>query len=548
MRRTLFLAAMVLSVSVCWWFGAGIGGRTDAKGAANARNASGGRGSAEQVGRVNFPTSCGARAQGALEKGLATLHSFQYQESEQAFTDASEHDARCAMAYWGKAMALYHQLWDFPNLTTLGQGRHDVEQAQKLGAGTDREREYIAAAAAFYQDDAKLIHTARVQAYSLAMKKLHQDNPKDNEAGEFYALSLIALAGLDVDDLANRKQAIAILNPIFTEYPNNPGAAHYLIHASDDPELASQGLAAARAYAKIAPDSSHAIHMPSHIFRRLGLWQEVIDSNIAAVAAAARATEEHRGDASYQFHAMDFLDYAYLQSGQEAKARELVNEVKSVPGASAEGIVDHQNLLAARNAIELQRWKEAASLEIPNEKPDWQDIAYWTRAIGAARTGAVDEARQDTEKLSEIIAARRARDTAQGATVSAGEDANQSEAEGWLAFADGKPDEAVAKLRGAAQQEAAEHADPFAVPAREMLADLLLALKRPSDALIEYKAVLRDYPNRFDALYGAARAAQSMGERRAASGYYAKLVAVCPRSADRPELHEAHGYVAANRN
>ncbi|MGD0955721.1 MAG: hypothetical protein ABR953_02690 [Candidatus Acidiferrales bacterium] len=545
MRRTSLLAAVVLSVSVCGWLGVGVGERVEANGAAGAYP---GRGSAEQVGRVNFPTSCAAAARGALEKGLATLHSFQYQESEQAFTNASEQDARCAIAYWGKAMALYHQLWDFPDLTTLGQGRNDVEQAQKLNAGTDREREYIAAAAAFYQDDAKLIHTARVQAYSLALKKLYQGNPKDNEAGEFYALSLIALAQLGVDDLANRKQAIAILNPIFAEYPNNPGAAHYLIHASDEPELASQGLAAARAYAKIAPDSSHAIHMPSHIFRRLGLWQEVIDSNIAAVAAAARATEEHRGDASYQFHAMDFLDYAYLQSGQEAKARQLVEEVKSVPGASAADIVDHQDMLAARNALELQRWKEAAALEIPIEKPDWQDITYWTRAIGAARMGAAEEARQDTQKLTEIISARRARNAAQGATVPAGEDTSQSEAEAWVAFAEGKPDEAVAKLRDAARQEENEHEDPFAVPAREMLADLLLALKRPSDALVEYKAVLRDYPNRFDALYGAARAAQSMGERRAASGYYAKLVAICPRSADRPELHEAHGYVAANRD
>ncbi len=239
------------------------------------------------VGKVNFPTSCSAEAQGSLEKGLALLHSFQYEESAQAFSEAAQRDGQCAMAYWGKAMSLDHQLWDFPNAATLAEGRKDIEQAQKLGPQTPREREYIAAAFAFYQDDPKLTHTARVQAYSTAMQKLYADNPQDVEAGAFYALSLVALAQDGVDDLGNRRKAIAILNPLFERQPNDPGLAHYLIHASDVPELAPEGLPAARLYAKIAPDSSHATHMPSHIFRRLGLWQEMINSNIAAMAVAA---------------------------------------------------------------------------------------------------------------------------------------------------------------------------------------------------------------------------------------------------------------------
>jgi len=502
--------------------------------------------SALQVGTVNFPNSCSPDAQPDIEKGLALLHSFQYQESGQAFADAAQRDGRCAIAYWGKAMALYHQLWEFPSAATLVEGRKDVEQAQKPSAQTPREREYIAAAAAFYQDDPKLSHTERTQAYSTAMQKLYADNPKDVEAGAFYALSLVALAQDGVDDLANRRKAIAILNPLFEQQPNNPGVAHYLIHACDTPELAQEGLPAARAYAKIAPDSSHATHMPSHIFRRLGLWQEMIDSNIAAIAAAAEATQAHRGDASYQFHPMDFLDYAYLQSGQEAKARQLVEEVKAVPGAKPEGIADHQALFSARNAIELHRWKEAASLAIPDEMLMMQDPTYWARAIGAARSGDVTGARQDAQKLAEVMKAQDDHDKAEGNRVTPGESTERREVDGWIAFAEGKSDEAIADLRAAAEREEMEREEPIAMPAREMLADLLLELKRPAEALVEYKSVLKDYPNRFDAVYGAARSAESAANPQQAREFYSQLVKISAPGADRPELRAARDYVAVN--
>lgn len=502
----------------------------------------------EHVGNVNFPTSCSPQAQPALDKGLALLHSFQYQESGQAFTDAAQRDGQCAMAYWGKAMALYHQLWEFPDAATIVEGRNDVEQARKPGAQTPREREYVAAAAAFYRDDPKLTHTDRAQAYSTAMQTLYADNPKDVEAGAFYALSLVALAQDGVDDLANRRKAIAILNPLFEQQPNNPGVAHYLIHASDTPELAREGLPAARAYAKIAPDSSHATHMPSHIFRRLGLWPEMIDSNIAAIAAAAEATQAHRGDASYQFHPMDFLDYAYLQSGQEAKARQLVEEVKSVPGARAEGIADHQALFAARNAIELHRWKEAASLAVPDEMIMMQDPTYWARAIGSARSGDVSGARQDAQKLAEVMKAQTDHDKAEGNKVTPGASVEQREVDGWIANADGKSDEAIADFRAAAEREETEREEPIAMPAREMLADLFLELKRPTEALAEYKIVLKDYPNRFDALYGAARSAEAAADPRQAREFYSQLVTISAPGADRPELRAARDYVAANLN
>jgi tetratricopeptide (TPR) repeat protein len=503
---------------------------------------------AGQVGKVDFPTSCAPEVRGQIEKGLALLHSFQYQVSEQAFTDGAQKDSRCAIAYWGQAMALYHQLWDFPKAETIAQGRKYLDQARDLGTGTPREREYIAAAAAFYQDDPKLTHTARTQAYSAAMGKLHGDFPGDVEAAAFYALSLVALADAGVDEMPNRKKAIAILDPLFQQEPDNPGVAHYLIHAADTPELASQGLPAARAYAKIAPDSSHAIHMPSHIFRRLGLWQEMIDSNVAASAAAANATQSHQGDASYEFHALDFLDYAYLQSGQEAKARNLVDQLKSVPGARGEDLVQRQASLEAVNAIELHHWTEAASLSIPNERLMWQDPTFYARAIGEARIGKVGEAQQDFARLKESLAAMEAHTKELGNQPDPGAGVEQSEAEAWIAYASGKHDDALAEMRSASSREESQRADPISVPAREMLADLLLELKRPSEALTEYEAVLKDYPNRFDALYGAAHAAESAAQPRAAREYYAKLVAISAPAADRPELREARYYVAANGN
>src|ERR1700681_793360 len=372
----------------------------------------------EQLGHVDFPNSCKAEAQPALLKGVALLHSFQYRESESAFKAATDLDTNCAIAHWGAAMALYHQLWDFPGHRTLKQGLENVEAAQKLGDATPRERGYIAAAAAFYQGDAKLTHVQRTTAYSEALAQLHSQSPADVEASAFYALSLVALADENVDDMANRKKAMAILEPLFKQHPDNPGVAHYLIHATDKPELAAAGLAAARAYAKIAPDSSHALHMPSHIFTRLGLWQESIASNIAATAAAAHATELHQAEAHYQTHAMEFLDYAYLQTGQEAKARSLSAEEMNVPGSGEGEKADHRATVDARNAIELHRWKEAAALAVP-ERRNSQDIIYWAKGIGAARSGDVAAAKDDVSKLAEAVAHREGESKDTGYDVSA---------------------------------------------------------------------------------------------------------------------------------
>lgn len=498
----------------------------------------------DQLGKISFPTSCSAEAQAAIEKGVALLHSFQYKESEQTFTDAATRDKKCAMAHWGQAMALYHQLWDFPNDKTLKEGRKDIEKAQKLHSANTWEQGFLNAAAAFYQNKSKMSHADRIKAYSAVLQQSHDANSNDVEISSFYALSLVSLAEEDVDTTANLKKAIAILDPLLQQHPDHPGVAHYMIHACDRPEFAAQGLEAARRYAAIAPDSSHAIHMPSHIFVRLGLWQESIASNIAANTSGAHAAEMHTAEFHYQTHAMDFLSYSYLQSGQEAKAREVIELTGHVVGADDERKADFRAYFSARTALELHRWKEAANLPIPSIRREWLDTTYWARAVGAARSGDVPGAESDVKELTQLVADREARARKSGYNVSTEKASDLREAEAWLAFAKGKSDEALDELRAAAEHQDKNGGESVGIPAREMLADMLFELKRPADALAEYKTVLKNSPNRFDGLLGAARTAQASGDAGAAQSFYAKLAQVCSSGADRPELAEAKTYLA----
>jgi tetratricopeptide (TPR) repeat protein len=498
----------------------------------------------DQLGKVDFPTSCAAEVQPTIEKGLALLHSFQYTESEKTFADASTRDPKCAIAHWGKAMATYHQIWNFPDDKTLKGGRKEIEKAQKLRPALPREQDFINAAAAFFQKKSKISHSDRIQAYSSALERLHTQSPGDVEISSFYALSLIALAEEDVDNSANRKKAISILDPLLQPHPDHPGVAHYLIHAADRPEFAAQGLAAARRYAAIAPDSAHALHMPSHIFVRLGLWQDSIASNIAAIASGAHAAEMHMAEFHYQTHAMDFLSYSYLQSGQEAKAREVIEHTGHVVGASEESKADHRAYLAARTVLELHRWKEAATLPIPALRKNWQDTTFWARAIGAARSGDLAGAESAVKELTQLVAEREKRARKSGYAVSNEKASDLREAEAWLTFAKGKPEDALQELRAAADRQDKDGGESVGIPAREMLADMLLELKRPAEALAEFKTVLKNSPNRFDALLGAARAAQASGDTTVAQSFYAKLASICSPGADRPELTEVKTYLA----
>src|SRR5437879_5581578 len=436
-------------------------------------------------------------------------------------------------------MATYLQIWEFPNDKTLKGGRKEIEKAQKLHPALPREQDFINAAAAFFQNKSKMSHASRIQAYSSALERLHAQSPGDVEISAFYALSLIALAEEDVDNIAHRKKAISILDPLLQSRPDHPGVAHYLIHAADRPEFAPQGLEAARRYAAIAPDSAHALHMPSHIFVRLGLWQDSIVSNIAANTSGAHAAELHLAESHYQTHAMDFLSYSYLQSGQEAKAREVIEHTDHVVGADEESKAEHRAYFTARTALELHRWKEAAALPVPATHKDWLDSVYWARAIGAARSGDVAGAEADVKELSKLVADREKRTRKEGYSTSNEKATDLREAEGWLAFAKGKSDEALQELRAAADHQDKSGGESVSVPAREMLADMLMELKRPADALAEYKTVLKNSPNRFDALFGTIRADASIKSpesRAEVEKFSAQLMACCGSGGDRPEI------------
>jgi hypothetical protein len=493
-----------------------------------AQSQAGGQ-SPQGLGRINFANSCTPQAQPALLKGIAQLHSFQYAAAENAFAEVSQADPHCAMAYWGLAMSNYHQLWDGANEEMLNKGRQALEKIGKDWPVSKREHEYIDAIAIIFASNRRLKEQS-INAYSRAMSEICRHYPDDGEAQAFYALSLLALPARG-DDTDTRKQVIAILDRLSSAQPEHPGAVHYLIHAADTPELASEGLAAARRYAKIAPDSSHALHMPSHIFVHLGLWQESIESNQAAAVAAAEATQQHMGEAHYQFHAMDFLNYSYLQLGEEAKARQVIEDLNKVPGRTGEVTTNVRVNFTTRTLLELHRWNEALVLAPEGDALD-QQMIYQLRAIAAARTGDAKAAEWNLKGLKKALQQDRRRDRRL-------EDYRRKIAEAWVEYVKGKHEKAVKQLRAAADTQDREDPGSFGVSAREMLADMLLELHRPAPALAEYEAVLKLVPNRFNALYGAAAAAEMAGDTSKAKSYYSKLRENCPPQADREELQKA---------
>ena len=503
---------------------------------------------AAQLGTVHFPVSCTAASQKSFERGVALLHSFWYAEAEKEFVQITKDDPPCAMAHWGVAMSLWHQLWDHPSAANRKRGSAELKTAQSLPA-SDREREYITALSAFYRGEGS--NDARATAYSQAMERLYQHDSSDREAAVFYALSLLASEPDGDTTFANRKKAAAVLEPIFKVAPDHPGVAHYLIHSYDKPQLAELGLPAARSYAKIAPAAPHALHMPSHIFARLGLWQDDIDSNLASVAATRKTAAMHMGGEGHQFHAMDFLVYAYLQSGREADAQRVITEVKALPpmkdmyGEDYDPRAYALSKFPALYSLELHHWAEAAALT-PAAGADSGDraITCWARAIGAARMGDAAEARKDMAELESIRQEMLKKKKSVGAQAV---EADQEEVGAWVAHAEGKDEEAMKTLRTLAQKEESTGGGSEDIPAREMLADLLIESKHPDQALAEYETELKFNPNRFNGLYGAANAADLAGRNEKAAAYYAQLVKVCDGSSSvRPELGRAKALLAKN--
>ncbi len=501
-------------------------------------------GGQQQLGSVAFSTSCAPAAKPDMARGVALLHSFQYQEAREAFSEAGRQDSKCAMCHWGSAMTVYHPLWgEWPSNADFKTARQEIRRAERTGPKTRREQLYIASAAAFFKDRLSLTPAARITAWSDALRTLHREFPQDADATAFYALSLVTLAVNGLDDLPSRQQAIALLQPLFREYPNHPGIAHYLIHAADRPELASLGLEAARKYADIAPDSSHALHMPSHIFVRLGLWEETIALNLRAAAAGAHAAMEHQGDYTYQIHAMDFLRYAYTQRGEGERARALTAALAGVPGASDKEVASDRTYFGGLTAIELHQWAEAAALPVPDLPADWLTYLYWARTIGAARSGDGAAARNNLEELDESFRALLAGRTA--VQPSLDQPIMRVEAEAWVAFGEGRTGEAINMMRGVADREASNGGESIGVPAREMLADMQLALDQPGEALATYENVLTSSPSRFNALYGAAQAARQSGDRAASTAYLRRLLETVAPDGDRPEIGEARRSVTS---
>ena len=467
----------------------------------------------EKLGKVSFPISCTPAVQERFNRGVALLHSFAYTAAENAFQGVGELDPRCAMAHWGMAMAYFHQLWDPPIVpATISIGQKEIHRAQQIGAGSERERQFINALGLIYQDAASVPYHTRAANYEHAMSDLASENRKDVEAQVFYALALLANASPADRTHAKQKQAADLLEPLDRTYPQHPGVPHYLIHAYDNAELAPKGLPAARAYSQIAPSAPHALHMPSHIFTRLGLWEDSITSNLAAREAA-----HQQGDTGEELHAMDYLVYAYLQSGRDKDATQVIQQLKSMPKLNAGDfkIAYASTAMPVRYVVERGQWADAAGIVPPTGAPPHVvAIAVWARGLGLARSGRAAEARTEIDKLRRIEEQLRTSGNNYWATQVG---ILTREVIAWSAQADGKPDGAAALMRASADEEDAIEKLPVTpgpiVPAREQLGYLLLEQNHAGLALKEFEMALANAPGRRGAVLGAAHAAELFGQK-----------------------------------
>jgi len=507
----------------------------------------------ERLGTVHFATSCTETAQPQFDRAVALLHSFEFGAAIKAFDDTLTGDPSCAMTQWGIALSR----WGNPfavgvrPAAQLQQGRAAVERARSIGAKTERERAYIEAIAELY-DQPDRPQQARMEGYRDAMGQLSQRYRDDAEAAIFFALSLTAAEDLNDKTYASRLRAVAILEPLFQQQPEHPGLAHYIIHSYDVPPLASRALDAAQRYAQIAPSAPHALHMPSHTFTRVGLWQQSIDTNIqsAAVAKEQKATGE-------ELHASDYQMYAFLQSAQDAAAKRLLDSLPEIaarfdPRAISSAAPPSAGYYAiaaipARFALERGAWAEAARLEIrPSEIPYADALTEFARVLGAARSGDIAAARAGVERLEAL----RVREAALNEPYWTEQIRIEREsAAAWVAFAEGRRDEALAQLRTAADAEdrtekAAVTPGPLA-PAREQLGEMLLEFGDNRGALAAFETTLTREPNRFRATYGAARAAARAGDSAAARKHFAELIRICARADEpgRAALQEARASV-----
>jgi hypothetical protein len=457
----------------------------------------------EKLGAVSFPTSCKSATQREFDRAVALLHSFAYQAAEEAFRMVSTQDPQCAMAHWGIAMTHFHQLWE-PHLLPAGISaeQNEISQALMLEEASERERGFIDALSLVFKDASTVPYRTRALNYETAMHDLAAANPKDVETQVFYALALISNASTSDKEHRRQKQAADLLEPLYRQFPNHPGIPHYLIHAYDNQELASKGLAAARAYASIAPSAPHALHMPSHIFTRLGLWDDSIESNLAARSAA-----HQQRDVGEELHAMDYLVYAYLQEGRDQEASGVIHQLREMQNL---GMDDFKIGYAAtampiRYIAERQRWSEAEKVSNPPEsaQPHVVAIAVWVRGLGFARSGDVQKADNESESLRQIEGQLRASGNDYWATQV---NIMRREVMAWVAQASNQPDEAAVILSGAADDEDGIEKLPVTpgpiIPAREQLGELFFEQRNSAAAAKAFAIALVNAPGRRGALRG----------------------------------------------
>ena len=506
----------------------------------------------KQFGSVEFETSCSGKVKKDFNLAIAMLHSFEYDEAEKVFAKIIYEEPECAMAYWGVAMCNYHQVWPSPpSQAELEKGNKAISIGQSLTQKSKRETDYINAIALFYKDWNKVDHHTRSLNFEKAMEKIYKEYPDDKEAAIFYALSLDGAADPADKSYSNQRKAGAILTTLYPNEPNHPGIVHYIIHTYDYPELAALALPAARKYASIAPSSAHALHMPSHIFTRLGLWDECINSNLASTSSARCYAESAgiKGHWDEELHGMDYLVYAYLQKGENNLAKEqcdylkTINEVYPVDFKEAYAFA----AIPARYVLENKIWKEAASLKthpvnFPWENFPWQKaIIHFTRLLGSVHIGHLDSAIAELKNLNTIYD-----------TLTEQKDlykANQVQiqiktSEAWILFKEGKTSEALKLMNLAADMEDKTEKSPVTpgevIPARELLGDMLLQMNKAEKALEAYEADLKKHPNRFNGLYCAGLAAQRSNNFEEANIYYQQLTSIAnSTNSNRPELETA---------
>ncbi|HEV3364413.1 MAG TPA: hypothetical protein VG795_09775, partial [Acidimicrobiia bacterium] len=521
-------------------------------------------GDLRKVGAVNFPNSCDPAVQAEFKRGVALLHSFFYDEARKSFEAVTKQDTKCAIGHWGTAMTWYHPVWAAPTDDEFQAGLAAVETARAAEPPTPREQGYIAALATFFcapgtgadsaRESCPAAHAERAGRYREAMAALHRDHPEDDEAAVFYALALLGSAPATDPTFANQVKAGEILGEVWRRDPDHPGVVHYLIHAFDYPSLADHGLAAARAYADIAPWVPHALHMPSHTFTRLGLWEDSIETNLdSAEAARAHMAEHHPGKASFEeLHALYYVVYALLQTARDDEAKDIVDRVAAMDQTHPDSdfvVAYAMGAIPARFALERGAWAEAASLPVPPRRL-WADFPFaeahleFAHALGRARTGDVSGTRLAIDRLQQL------RDAVTGARFEYFRkhiDVQIEAASGWLDLAERRHDEALASLRRAADAEDLLGKHPVSpgsiVPVRELLGHALIEARRPVEALEAYEASLRLNRGRFVAVSGAALAAEQAGHRDVAERYYRQLLDLSRAGGQRPELTHARAYL-----